>query len=172
MTRGRRRDPTLEPTRQLQTSRAFRERRAAHLKALEEQVENQAEEIKRLKARLGEAVDGDEDGEGKEEEAAAALAGQPNGQMTASGSGHRRVTLSFSTAGSSSRSSMEQMSPEHGGKRRLTEAYYSGAGASSSGDRRRPATSSGVSGSSTPQPCHNCETVRQQAHQLVSPGIA
>lgn len=44
---------TLEPSRQLQTARAFRERRAAHLKQLEETVANQADEIVQLKKRLG-----------------------------------------------------------------------------------------------------------------------
>lgn len=38
MTRGRRPDPDLEPSRQLLTQRAFRQRRAAHLAELEETV--------------------------------------------------------------------------------------------------------------------------------------
>lgn len=53
MTRGRRPDPTLQPSRQLQTARAFRERKAAHLRSLEERVKEQDAEILQLKAKLG-----------------------------------------------------------------------------------------------------------------------
>lgn len=57
MTRGRRPNLTLEPSRQLQTQRAFRERKAAHLRDLEDTVQRQAEEIATLKERLGEDVE-------------------------------------------------------------------------------------------------------------------
>lgn len=64
MTRGRRPNLTLEPSRQLQTQRAFRERKAAHLKHLEDTVKSQADKILQLKKRLGEedvSIDDDED---------------------------------------------------------------------------------------------------------------
>lgn len=52
MTRGRRRDPTLQPSRQLQTARAFRERKAVHLRNLEATVKKQEAELVELRRRL------------------------------------------------------------------------------------------------------------------------
>lgn len=65
MTRGRRPDLSIEPSRQLQTQRAFRERKAAYLRGLEEEVQQQQDTIEQLRRRLGESgpVDGGADGE-------------------------------------------------------------------------------------------------------------
>jgi hypothetical protein len=74
MTRGRRPDAGLEPSRQLLTQRAFRQRRAAHLAELEEKVSRLERENaalkgieyteegsqvgrKRVKAERGESID-------------------------------------------------------------------------------------------------------------------
>lgn len=52
MTRGRKPNLSLEPSRQLQTQRAFRERKAAHLCELEATVKRQAAELLDLKRKL------------------------------------------------------------------------------------------------------------------------
>lgn len=51
MTRGRKPNLSLEPSRQLQTQRAFRERKAAHLCELEATVKRQAAELLDLKRK-------------------------------------------------------------------------------------------------------------------------
>ncbi|PWN23780.1 hypothetical protein BCV69DRAFT_279697 [Microstroma glucosiphilum] len=52
MTRGRKPNLSLEPSRQLQTQRAFRERKAAHLVELEATVKRQAAELIDLKRKV------------------------------------------------------------------------------------------------------------------------
>ncbi|CAO1630191.1 unnamed protein product [Sympodiomycopsis kandeliae] len=58
MTRGRRPNLSVEPSRQLQTQRAFRQRKAAHLQELEETIQKQKQEILLLRQQIsdGETV--------------------------------------------------------------------------------------------------------------------
>jgi hypothetical protein len=57
MTRGRRPDPEAEPSRQLQTQRAFRKRRAERFLELQERIVALQEENDSLRAAKGEVVE-------------------------------------------------------------------------------------------------------------------
>jgi hypothetical protein len=54
MARGRRQDPNLPPSRQLLTQRAFRDRKAAHVRGLEESVKPLTAANAALRLRLEE----------------------------------------------------------------------------------------------------------------------
>ncbi|PWN30490.1 hypothetical protein BDZ90DRAFT_15650 [Jaminaea rosea] len=158
MTRGRRRDTTLEPTRQLQTSRAFRERRAAHIKALEEQVRTQADEIAQLRAQLNLEEGGSSLKDG----------GGADGHDKASGYTQQQQRYNHHASSSLSSSLSEADLPEKDGegkKRKTMERYNDDP------STRPSASTSELSSSTTPSSplstCSNCESVKQQANQLM-----
>ncbi|PWN98994.1 hypothetical protein FA09DRAFT_359605 [Tilletiopsis washingtonensis] len=98
MTRGRRPNLSLEPSRQLLTQRAFRERKAAHLRSLEEAVERLEAENAALRA-AGRAPQR-RDAEGKKEEGESSEGSSSSASGSAKG-GQRGKSSSDTTAPSS-----------------------------------------------------------------------
>lgn len=169
MTRGRRPDLTLEPSRQLQTQRAFRQRKAEHLRYLEETVKSQAEEIERLKAGVGGGagapvgVDIRGGAEGQEGNALAAASASPSARKrarTSTGAGSAEVKL--------------EEGGQHPPPSRVQSPAWSvslGSGSSSSpgSTTAEGSGSTAATSTTTSTPCRKCTWLEKRNAELVSP---
>jgi hypothetical protein len=143
MTRGRRPNLSLEPSRQLLTQRAFRERKAAHLRSLEEAVERLEAENAALRA-AGRAPQR-RDAEGKREEGESSEGSSSSASGSAKGR-QRGKSSSDTTAPSSTEA------PEEWEKR---QAGAAGAAPPQQRERERPF-------------CEGCWAAKRNHEEIVS----